>query len=117
MDSTPYYCFAIADPWRRKVPSYTWRVSMTEDVLGFCALVLTMLMSLGIVVWFSCCIMNSILRMKQRHRRLRFKALFRENERLKSLLADAEEENLRLRKIYHAEVISHKSNSVNRSAA
>jgi hypothetical protein len=90
---------------------------MTEDVLGFWALVLTMLMSLGIVLWFSLCIINSILKMKQRHRRLRYKALLRENERLKSFLADVEEENLRLRKIYHTEIIRRTSNSLSRNVA
>lgn len=85
---------------------------MTEDVLGFCALVLTMLMSLGIVVWFSLCIMNSILKMKQRHKRLRYKTLLRENERLKSFLVEVEEENLRLRKVYHTEIIRGKSNGI-----
>jgi hypothetical protein len=99
------------------VPIYTWRVSVTEDMLGFCALVLTMLMSLGIVLWFSCCIINSILKMKQRHRRLRYKALLRENERLKSFLADVEEENLRLRKVYHTEIIRRKSTSLSRDVA
>jgi hypothetical protein len=96
----------------KKVPSYTWRVSVSEDVLGFCALVLTMLMSLGIVVWFSLCIMNSILKMKQRHKRLRYTTLLRENERLKSFLADVEEENLRLRKVYHTEIIRRKSKGI-----
>jgi hypothetical protein len=99
------------------VPIYTWRVFVTEDMLGFCALVLTMLMSLGIVLWFSCCIINSILKMKQRHRRLRYKALLRENERLKSFLADVEEENLRLRRIYHTELIRRKSTSLSRDVA
>jgi hypothetical protein len=55
--------------------------------------------------------------MKQRHRRLRYKALLRENEGLKSFLADVEEENLRLRKIYHAEVIRRRRSSVSQSAA
>lgn len=96
---------------------YTWRVPVTEDVLGFCALVVTMLMSLGIVVWFSCSIADSLLKMSQRHKRLRYKALLRENERLKSCLANVEEENVRLRRIYHAGLIRRKRNSVSRSVA
>ena len=99
------------------MPSYTWRLSVTEDVLGFCALVLTMLMSLGIVVWFSCSIVDRIIQMRQRHKKLRYKALLRENERLKSFLADVEEENSRLRKVYHTEVIRRKSNSLSRNVA
>jgi hypothetical protein len=90
---------------------------VTEDVLGFCALVLTMLMSLGIVVWFSCSIADRIIKMGQRHKTLRYKALVRENERLKSFLADVEEENFRLRRIYHTEVIRRKSSRVRQNVA
>lgn len=90
---------------------------MTEDVLGFCALVVTMLMSLGIVLWFSCSIADSIIKMRQRHKKIRYKALLRENERLKSSLAEVEEENFRLRKVYRTEIIRRKSNPVSRNAA
>ena len=61
---------------------------MMEHVLGSYALVLTMLMSLAIVVWFCCSIADSLLRMSQRHKKRKYKALMRENQRLKSLLAD-----------------------------
>ena len=90
---------------------------MTEDVLGFCALVLTMLMSLGIVLWFSCSIADSIIMMRQRHKKIRYKVLLRENERLKSSLAKVEEENFRLRRIYDTEIIRRKSNPVSRNVA
>jgi hypothetical protein len=52
---------------------------MMEDVLGSYALVLTMLMSLAIVVWLSCSVAASLLKMRQRHKRLKYKALLREN--------------------------------------
>jgi hypothetical protein len=87
-----------------------------EEVLGICALALTMLMSLGIVVWFCCSIAQSILKMSQRHRKLRYKALLRENQRLKSLLADTAKEH-HLRKVHRTEVLRRKSNRVSRNVA
>lgn len=88
-----------------------------EEVLGSYALVLTMLMSLAIVVWFCWSIADSLLKMRHRHKTLRYKALIRENERLKSSLADVEEENLRLRKSYYTEVTRRKSNTISRNVA
>jgi len=80
-----------------------------EEVLGSYALVLTMLMSLAIVVWFCWSIAQSIIKIRQRHRKLRYKAILRENKRLKSLLADAAKEH-RLRKIHRTEAIRRKNN-------
>jgi hypothetical protein len=90
-----------------------------EDVLGSYALVLTMLMSLAIVVWFCCSIADSLLKMRkmrQRHKRLKYKALMRENQRLKSLLADTVREQ-RLRKIHHTELVRPKSKRASRNVA
>jgi hypothetical protein len=89
---------------------------MMEDVLGSYALVLTMLMSLAIIAWFSCCIVDSLLKMSQRHKKRKYKALLRENQRLKSLLADTAREH-RLRKIHHTEVIRPKSKRIRRTVA
>jgi hypothetical protein len=116
LDIALYYRFAISDPWRRKVSSYAWRVLVTEDVLGFCALVLTMLMSLGIVVWFSCSIADKLIKMSQRHKKIRYKALLRENERLKRLLADTVKEH-RFRKVHRTEVLRRKSRRISRNVA
>jgi hypothetical protein len=80
-----------------------------EEVLGFSALVLTMLMSLAIVVWFSCSIAISLVRLSQRHKKHRYKALLRENKRLKRLLADAAKEH-HLGKVHRAEAIRRKIN-------
>ena len=80
-----------------------------EEVLGFWALALTMLMSLAIVAWFCCSIAESIIRMRQRHKKLKYKALMRENQRLKSLLADTAREH-RLRKVHRIEAIRRKRN-------
>jgi hypothetical protein len=87
-----------------------------EDVLGSYALVLTMLMSLAIVVWLSCSVAASLLKMRQRHKRLKYKALMRENQRLKSLLADTAREH-RLRKIHHTELVRPKSKRASRNVA
>lgn len=74
-----------------------------EETLGFCALVLTMLGTISIAVWFCCSIVQNIVTTRRRLKSLRYNALLEENERLKSFLANAEEENLRLRKIYYSE--------------
>ena len=80
-----------------------------EEVLGFWALVLTVLMSLAIVTWFCCSIAQSIMKMRQRHKKHKYKALLRENQRLKSLLADTAKER-RLRKVHRIEAIRRKRN-------
>jgi Na+-transporting methylmalonyl-CoA/oxaloacetate decarboxylase gamma subunit len=87
-----------------------------EDVLGYYALVLTMLMLLALVVWFCCSIVVSFLKMRQRQKNLRYKALLRENLRLKSLLADTAKEH-RLRKVSHIELVRRKSNRASRNIA
>jgi hypothetical protein len=80
-----------------------------EETLGFCALVLTMLGTISIAVWFCCSIVENIVTTRRRLRSLRYNALLKENECLKSFLADAEEENLRIRKIYYSERLYRKS--------
>jgi len=89
---------------------------MMEDVLGSYVLILTMLMSLAIIVWFCCSIADTLLKMRQRHKQLKYKALLRENQRLKSLLADNAREH-RLRKIHHTEVVRAKSKRASRNIA
>ena len=73
-----------------------------EDVLGLCALVMTVLMGFMLSVWFCCSIVESFITMRRGLKRTGYNALLRQNERLKSSLADAAEENFRLRKYYHA---------------
>ena len=80
-----------------------------EEVLGFWALVLTMLMSLAIVVWLCCSITDGLLKRRQRHKKLRYQALLRENQRLKRLLADSAKEH-HLRKAHPTEIAPRKSN-------
>ncbi len=80
---------------------------MMESVLGFCALVLTMLMLLGLVVWFCCSIAENIMKMRRQLKNSKYNALLRENEQLKGLLTVVVKENrhlrARLRRVCHSE--------------
>ena len=87
-----------------------------EDVLGTYALVSTMLMSLAIVVWFSCSIAISLAKARQQHKKLRYKALLRENRRLRSLLADPVKEQ-RPKTIHRTEIVRRKRNHPRRNVA
>jgi hypothetical protein len=87
-----------------------------EDVLGSFALVLTMLMSLAIIVWFCCSTADSLLKMRQRHKNLKYKALLRENQRLKSLLTDTARDH-RLWTRHHIELVRPKSKRAGRNVA
>lgn len=89
-----------------------------EEVLGSCALILTVLMLLGIIAWLCCSMAESIVRMRRRRKKVRYNALLRENERLRSFLADAAKENSRLRKAYYAEIVRRgRSESISRTIA
>ena len=80
-----------------------------EEMLGSWALALTMLMSLAIIAWFCYSIAQSLLKVMQRHKRLRYKALMRENQRLKRSLADSAKEH-HLRKVHRTEAMRRESN-------
>jgi hypothetical protein len=69
-----------------------------EDVLGSYALGSTMLMSLAIVLWFSCSIVASLAKAGRQHKKPRYKALLAENQRLKRVLAN----NAKERHLYKA---------------
>ena len=87
-----------------------------EEVLGFFVLVLTMIGLVGVAVWLCCIIVESITNTRRRLRYPRYGTLWKENERLKGFLAEAEEENSRLREITYSERIRHKS-TARRNAA
>jgi phage gp36-like protein len=87
-----------------------------EDVLGSYVLLLTMLMALAVVVWFCCSIAVTFLKMRQEQKKLRYKALLRENERLRSLLADTAKEH-RLRKVHRIELVRRRSSHPSRNIA
>ena len=82
-----------------------------EDVLGSYLLLLMLLLSLAVVVWFCCSIAINLVKVSQQHKKLRYKALMRENERLRSLLADAANEQ-RLSKAHRTEVVRRQRNRV-----
>jgi hypothetical protein len=87
-----------------------------EDVLGSYALILTMLMSLAIAAWFSCSIATSLVKVRQQQKKLRYKALLRENQCLRSLLADTAKEH-RLWKYQRTELLRRKRNRISRNVA
>ncbi len=93
---------------------------MMESVLGFCALVLTIVMTLGVVVWLCGSIVENLIRMRRWLKHPRYDALLRENKRLKSSLTDVAEENsrlrVRLRRVRYSERI-HRESSVGQRAA
>jgi hypothetical protein len=67
-----------------------------ENALGLCAALLTMLMMLGLVVWFCCSVAENITKTRRRLKDPKYDALLRENRRLKGFLADVAEEDPRL---------------------
>ena len=87
-----------------------------EDVLGSYLLLLMLLLSLAVVVWFCCSIVVTFLKMRQGQKNLRYKALLRENQRLRSLLADTTKER-RLRKVHRIELVRRRSNRATRTIA
>jgi hypothetical protein len=88
-----------------------------EEVLGFCAWLLTVLMMLGASVWLCCSIVESIIKTRRRLRRARYYPLLSQNKRLKSALADSMEENFRLKKIYHTDAVRRKEARLARKGA
>ena len=87
-----------------------------EDVLGSYLLLVMMLLSIAVVVWFCCSIVVTFLKMRQGQKNLRYKALLRENQRLRSLLADTTKEH-RLRKVHRIELVRRRNNHARRNIA
>ncbi len=77
----------------------TWSYTALEEALGFGISVLTVLMIASLAVWFACSIVEHVLEAKNA-RRPNHDALLRENERLRTLLVEAQEKNDYLRKLY-----------------
>ena len=87
-----------------------------EDVLGSYLLLVMMILSLAVVVWFCCSIVVTFLKMRQGQKNLRYKALLRENQRLKGLLEDTAKEH-QLRKVHRIELVRRRSNRASRNIA
>ena len=87
-----------------------------EDVLGSYLLLMMMILSLAVVVWFCCSIVVTFLKMRQGQKNLRYKALLRENQRLKSLLEDTAKEH-QLRKAHRLELVRRRSKRASRTIA
>ena len=88
-----------------------------EDMLGFCVLVMTVLMLLGVSIWFCCCTVESLVKMRRGLKRPGYNALLKQNKHLKSLLAEAAEENFRFEKGYHSDILRRKGSHVSRNIA
>ena len=76
-----------------------WSYTALEEALGFGILVLTVLMIASLAVWFACSIVERVLETNN-IRHMNHDALLRENERLRTSLAEAQEKNDYLRKLY-----------------
>jgi hypothetical protein len=77
-----------------------WSYITLEEALGFGISVLTVLMIASLAVWFACSIVVHVLKTKNSTRHPNHDVLLRENERLRTLLAEAQEKNDYLRKLY-----------------
>jgi len=77
-----------------------WSYTALEEVLGFGISVLTVLMIASLVIWFACSIVEHVLKAKNNTRYPNHDTLLRENERLRTLLVEAQEKNDYLRKLY-----------------
>jgi hypothetical protein len=74
-----------------------------EDVLSFGVWVLMVLMTISLALWLARSVVENVIKMGRRIRRPNYDvALLRENERLRDSLADAQEENDYLRKLYRS---------------
>ncbi len=83
------------------MPGLDWSRLAVEDVLSFGIWVLMVLMVTSLALWLARSIVGNVIRMGRRIRRPNYDvALLRENERLRDSLANAQEENDYLRKLY-----------------
>ena len=76
-----------------------WRYVTLENMLGFGVSVLMVLMTASLAIWFACSIVEHVLKTKSVYHP-NHDLLLRENERLRALLAEAQEKNDYLRKLY-----------------
>ena len=77
-----------------------WSYTALEEVLGFGISVLTVLMIASLAVWFACSILEHVLKTRDNTRYPNHDTLIRENERLRTLLVEAQEKNDYLRQLY-----------------
>ncbi len=77
-----------------------WNNFMVDDVLAFGVLVLMVLMTASLAVWFACSIVENAMKMGLYVRHSNYEALLRENKCLKDSLVEAQERNDYLRQLY-----------------
>lgn len=93
-----------------------WGHFTADGVLDLGIWVLMVLMMIGLAVWFVCSIAENTTKMRRRIGRSNHDALLRENERLRDSLANAQEENEFLRKLYR-ELPTSRADDEGRNAA
>src|ERR671939_451484 len=84
------------------VPGIDWSHLAADDVLGLLIWILMMLMVISLGVWFACSIVENFTKTWRWGHHSNYDALLGENARLKGSLADAQEENEYLRKLYRS---------------
>jgi hypothetical protein len=93
-------------------------VAAVEQILGLLALLVTALGLVSLAAWF---FRSAVLSLARTRRELdndpRYGALLEENEGLRSLLAEAEEDNARLRELHGYSGQLHRESGVVRDAA
>ncbi len=85
------------------MPGLDWSRLAIEEVLSFGVWVLMVLMMISLALWLARSFAENVVKMGRRIRRPNYDvALLRENERLRDSLANAQEENYYLRKLYRS---------------
>ena len=88
-----------------------------EELLGFFVLLMTILGLISLAAWFFGSAVMSLAKTRRGLADRRYGAFIKENERLRSLLAEAEEDNARLRELHgYSRRIRHKSGVVRDAA-
>jgi cell division protein FtsB len=93
------------------MPGLNWSYLAADVVLGFGVRILMALMVVSLAVWFACSIVQNVIKVSRRIRRPKHDSLLRENERLRDSLADAQQENDYLRKLYRNDLPAHAEDS------
>ncbi len=92
-------------------------VAVMEELLGYFVLLMTILGLVSLAAWFFGSVVMSLAKTRRGLTDRRYGVLVKENERLRSLLAEAEEDNARLRELHgYSRRIRHKSGVVRDAA-
>jgi hypothetical protein len=88
-----------------------------EELLGFFVLLMTILGLVSLAAWFFGSAVTSLAKTRRGLKDRRYGALIKENDRLRSLLVEAEEDSARLRELHgYSRRIRHESDVVRDAA-